>query len=336
MITGSRISRLFESPRSKSFRETPSKSNTVLDSSSHASKHVRSFSQRFPWQSPGGNVIGNSSPSVGPTTPASGGKRRSLVSPSHAPDAAGTFEVLTPSSSKRAPTPGSSSKKVIRKIVEFESPSSQWSNWPVLGATTSVDQLPGSGVKEASPPRPSGELAREHSSELPSDKSVSSIPTSNASLPESDGGSKDGAFKDSSTPAAEQITDLRLSFSAGFGGAVSRSSEMDGGSMDRKAAAEVNGAKAHGCPAKKERRSSMFPFARKTVARLTSSPTPAAEPSGQENYEGTTPRSLIKIASRRFSRSGNCSTASEAPSLPLFSDARIRELEAAGPVKSLS
>lgn len=333
-----KASRQFDSPRSKSFREISFRTNTPADSPVTASKHARSYSQRVPWQSPGGRVVGDSSPSVCPSTPASGGKRHSIVSPSHAPDTAGTFEVLTPSSSKTARcarTPGSSAKKAVRKIVEFESPSSQWSNWPVLGAAISADQLPGSAKEEelsSIAPRPSREQATEESTE--------SRPNSSASLTrtpslKSNQAELDRDFSGQDSLATEKSTHSRLSFSTDFVSTASnaRSDEMDSGSMDRNPLVESNGAEvceSTPASAKKEKSSSMFSFARKAVARLTSSPTPA-EPSELEN-EGT-PRSSRKT-SRRFSRSGtssNCPAPEPKPLSP-FSEARICELEAAGPV----
>lgn len=335
-ILSAKISRQFESPRSKSFRETPSRPNATSDSPVPASRHVRSLSQRIPWQSPGGKVVGDASPGVCPSTPASGGKRHSFVSPSHAPDAAGTFEVLTPTTSKNARcvrTPGSSSKKVMRKIVEFESPSSQWSNWPVLGAAISADQLPGSGTKEelsSTPPRPSGEQTTEKTTELRASSSANLLSTPTSKVRHAE---LDRATNENCTLATERSTDSQLSFSAGFVSTPAKFAEMESRSIDRNPSVGVNGAEECGS-SKKKRDSSMFSFARKAVARLTSSPTPA-EPSGQDN--GGTPKSLMKIG-RRFSRSGSTSNypAPEPKPLPLFSEARICELEAAGPVKSLS
>ena len=334
-----KISRQFDSPRSKSFREASFRANTPTDSPAlAASKHVRSYSQRVPWVSPGGKVIGTSSPGVCPSTPASGGRRHSTISPSYAPDVAGTFEVLTPSSSKTARcvrTPGSSAKKVVRKIVEFESPSSQWSNWPVLGAVISADQLPGSakkdeGLNSVPPKPPSREQATEASAESRPNDSASLLGTSSL---KSKHPALDNASGEQCSSATERSPHSRLTFT----GFVSTSSddmyaEMDSESMDRNPLLGFNGAEV--CPStpastKNEKGSSLFSFARKAVARLTS-PAPA-DSLGQDN-EGT-PRSSRK-SSRRFSRSG--SSAPEPKPLSPFSEARICELEAAGPVKYLT
>lgn len=322
-----KLTRQFESPRSKSFRETSYRTQNPSDSPRVTNKYVRSFSQRQPWQSPSGTVGGDESPSFCPST---FGNRLSSASPSHAPDVGGTFEVLTPTNSRNAcgaRTPGSSSKKVVRKIVEFESPSARWCDWPVLGAVLSEDQL-SVPIEESTRPALPATL-EEQALNLPTDSqpnsSVNLLNTPSVKVRHVE---LDRAADRECILATDQSTISAPSCSMGDEVTPMNiaSAAWDSASVDGNRSIAPNGEQCGSV--KKERSSSMFSFARKAVARLTSSPTPA-EPSGQDN-EGT-PK--LRKTSRRFSKSGSYSTcpAPEPKPLSPFSEARICELEAAGP-----
>ncbi|KAG0577772.1 hypothetical protein KC19_5G180600 [Ceratodon purpureus] len=327
-----KVSKLFDNPRTESSRESSFRTDTSTDSPVAASQHiVRSYSRGVPLPSADGKTIVDSSPGAGPATPASGGKRHNIISPSHAPDAAGTFEVLTPPSSKngRGNRTLGSSGKALRKIVEFESPCLQWSNWPVLGAAISADQLPGSAKEGFSSISP--RLSREQATE----KSTESHPISSVRFPRTLSLKAEHAVSkteiDEQRSAMEESTPSRFSFSTRFVSTSSKalSPRMDSGSADRNLFLGLNGEEvcpSTSAPAKNENGPSMFSLARKAV---TSSP-PSTDLVAAENED--TPRSTRKTC-RRFSRSGSSSICPvPEPKLPSpFSEARICELEAAGP-----
>ena len=284
------------SPRSRSFRETSTRLGTPRSDYSSPvaqSKFSRNNSCHRPaWHSG----------SPGEVSPASG-KNARLVSPSHAPDAAGSFETLTSSRSNLFRTPDGSAKRVVRKIVEFESPSSQWSDWPVLGAAISEDQVPGSGKKEeeglSKPnlPRPS---------------------------------SPDHIIKEPSSEAQ-----LASSAAAGISTPPSKPAELaEADANDRNPLAGLNVDCTPGSN-KKEKGSSLFSFAKKAVGRLKSSPISADLLSGQENEESPRSHKTSRRLSRSSSHNTSCSPAVESRVLSPCSEEKMRSLEATGQVHFL-
>lgn len=288
--------RIYASPRSRSFRETSTRLGTPRSDYSSPvaqSKISRNNSSNRPaWHSG----------SPGEVSPASG-KNARLVSPSHAPDAAGSFETLTSSRSNSFRTPDGSAKRVVRKIVEFESPSSQWSDWPVLGAAISEDQVPGSGKKEEEG------LSKPN---LPRPSSADRViiePSSEAQL--------------ASSPAAGMSTPP--SKPAGLG-------EAD--ANDRNPLAGLNVDCTPGSN-KKEKGSSLFSFAKKAVGRLKSSPISTDLLSGQENEESPRSHKISRRLSRSSSHNTSCSPAVEPRVLSPCSEEKLRSIETTGQVHFL-
>lgn len=288
--------KIHASPRSMSFRETSTRLGTPRSDYSSPvaqSKFSRNNSCHRPaWHS--------GSPGEG--SPASG-KNARLVSPSHAPDAAGSFETLTSSRSNTFRTPDGSAKRVVRKIVEFESPSSQWSDWPVLGAAISEDQVPGSGKKEE------------------------------------EGLSKPNLPRPSSTdhiiiePSSE--AQLASSAAAGMSTTPSKPAELaEPDANDRNPLAGLNVDCTPGSN-KKEKGSSLFSFAKKAVGRLKSSPISADLLSGQENEESPRSHKTSRRLSRSSSHNTSCSPAVEPRVLSPCSEEKMRSLEPTGQVHFL-
>ena len=288
--------KIHASPRSRSFRETSTRLGTPRSDYSSPvaqSKFSRNNSCHRPaWHSG----------SPGEVSPASG-KNARLVSPSHAPDAAGSFETLTSSRSNSFRTPDGSAKRVVRKIVEFESPSSQWSDWPVLGAAISEDQVPGSGKKEE------------------------------------EGLSKPNLPRPSSTdhiiiePSSE--AQLASSAAAGMSTPPSKPAELaEADANDRNPLAGLNVDCTPGSN-KKEKGSSLFSFAKKAVGRLKSSPISADLLSGQENEESPRSHKTSRRLSRSSSHNTSCSPAVEPRVLSPCSEEKMRSLEATGQVHFL-
>ena len=285
--------KIHASPRSMSFRETSTRLGTPRSDYSSPvaqSKFSRNNSCHRPaWHSG----------SPGEVSPASG-KNARLVSPSHAPDAAGSFETLTSSRSNTFRTPDGSAKRVVRKIVEFESPSSQWSDWPVLGAAISDDQVPGSGKKEE------------------------------------EGSSKPNLPRPSSTDhiIIEPSSEAQLASSAAAGMSTTPSKPAELAEPDANDRNPLTGLNVDCTPGsnKKEKGSSLFSFAKKAVGRLKSSPISADLLSGQENEESPRSHKTSRRLSRSSSHNTSCSPAVEPRVLSPCSEEKMRSLEPTGQV----
>ncbi|XP_024365520.1 uncharacterized protein [Physcomitrium patens] len=167
----------FECLQSTSFRETSVNANASGDSLVASSKFVRRCSQRQPWQCPGGKFGSDASPNFCPPTFASGKHLRS-ASPTYAPDVGGTFEILTLKGPKnvRCGRTSGSSLKVVRTILEFGSPTSQWCDWPVLGGVFSEYQI--SGSSEEKPADYQRVLTKQHSTDVLLNCPMSDLSTS--------------------------------------------------------------------------------------------------------------------------------------------------------------